>query len=228
MSSPFPGMNPYLEEPAIWPLFHQQLITALYQILLPGLVDRYRSRLVPRQYVCEMPLFTSVVREEHREETIEIRHRSDGRLITLIDVVSPANKATESGRQAYLQRRRSALAEHANLAEIDLVLQGKMMVDYPVEDLAERDYGVVVTRANQPNRPDHYPCPLQKRLPKFRLPMAGDDKEVIVDLHTTFLRSFEQGSFAEQLDYSRDPTTKLAPEKLEWLDAFLRQQKLRA
>ena len=227
MSSPFPGMNPYLEEPAIWPLFHQQLITALYQILLPGLVDRYRSRLVPRQYVSEMPLFTSVVREEHREETIEIRHRSDGRLITLIDVVSPANKATESGRQAYLQRRRSALAEHANVAEIDLVLQGTPMVEYSQEDVAERDYAVVVTRATQPNRPDHYPCTLQKRLPKFRLPMAGDDKEVFVDLHTTFLRSFEQGSFEEQLDYSRDPATKLAPDKLEWLDAFLRQQKLR-
>ena len=228
MSSPFPGMNPYLEEPGIWPLFHQQLITALYQILLPGLVDRYRSRLVPRQYVNEMPLFTSIVREEHREETIEIRHRSDGRLITLIDVVSPANKASESGRQAYLQRRRSALAEHANVVEIDLVLQGKPMVEYPGEEVAERDYAIVVTRATQPNRPDHYPCPLQKRLPKFRLPMAGDDKEVIVDLHTTFLRSFEQGSFAEQLDYSRDPATRLAPEKLEWLDSFLRQQKLRA
>ncbi len=64
MSSPFPGMNPYLEATALWPLFHQQLVTSLYQMLLPGLVDRYRSRLVPRIYTCEMPLFTSIVRED--------------------------------------------------------------------------------------------------------------------------------------------------------------------
>lgn len=228
MSSPFPGMNPYLEDPALWPLFHQQLVTSLYQILLPGLVDRYRSRLVPRQYVSEMPLFTSVVREEHREETIEIRHRSDGRLITLIDIVSPANKTTESGRQAYLQRHRSARAEHANVTEIDLVLQGKPMFEYAPEDLPDRDYAVVVTRATQPNRPEFYPCALQKRLPKFRLPMAADDRDTIVDLHTTFLRSFEQGSFGEQIDYARDPATTLAPENQQWLDAFLKQQKLRA
>jgi hypothetical protein len=220
-------MNPYLEDPAIWPLFHQQLITSLYQILLPGLVDRYRSRLVPRQYVSEMPLFTSVVREEHREETIEIRHRSDGRLITLIDIVSPANKTTESGRQAYLQRHRAARAENANVTEIDLVLQGKPMFEYSQEDLPERDYAVVVTRATQPNRHEFYPCALQKRLPKFRLPMAGDDRDTIVDLHTTFLRSFEQGSFGERIDYARDPATTLQPEHQEWLDAFLKQQKLR-
>src|ERR671939_2062994 len=102
MPSPFPGMDPFLEDEALWPGFHHQLVTCLYQILLPGLVDRYRARVGQRQYVTEQPLFTSVVREEHREEFIEVRQRSDGRLITLVDVVSPANKTTERGRQAYM------------------------------------------------------------------------------------------------------------------------------
>ena len=58
----------------------------------PGLVDRYRARVNQRHYVTEQALFTSVVREEHHEDYIEIRQRLDGRLITLVDVVSPANK----------------------------------------------------------------------------------------------------------------------------------------
>jgi Protein of unknown function (DUF4058) len=86
----------------------------------------------------------------------------------------------------------------------------------------------VVTRGSQPHRPEFYPCALQKRLPKFRLPMAGDDRDTIVDLHTTFLRSFEQGSFADKIDYARDPATTLQPEHQEWLDSFLKQQKLRS
>jgi Protein of unknown function (DUF4058) len=227
MSSPFPGMNPYLEDPALWPLFHHQLITSLYQILLPGLVDRYRARLVPRQYTSEMALFTSVVREEHREETIEIRQRSDGRLVTLIEVVSPANKTTEDGRLAYLQRRREARAEQANLAEIDLVLQGQPMLDYSRDGFPDWDYAVTVSRASQPDRFEIYTATLQKRLPKFRLPMAGDDRDTIVDLHTTFVRSFDQGSFGGRIDYSRDPATTLRSEDRDWLDDFLKQQKLR-
>jgi hypothetical protein len=221
-------MNPYLEAAELWPQFHQQLVTTLYQILLPGLVDRYRSRLVPRVYTCETPLFTSIVREEHREETIEIRNRSDGRLVTLIDIVSPANKTTAAGRQAYLQRHRAARSEQATTAEIDLVLQGRRIAELPVEDASGYDYAVVVTRGTQPRRPEAYPWTLQKRLPKVRLPMAGDDKDTLIDLQPVFLRAFEQGCFGEKIAYERDPGTALRPDQLEWIDGVLKQHQLRS
>src|SRR5882757_1997458 len=102
MPSPFPGMDPFLEAADLWPAFHHQFVAGLYQLLLPGLVDRYRARVTQRVYVTEVALFTSVVRDQHAEELIEIRQRGDGRLVTLIDAVSPANKATAEGRQAYL------------------------------------------------------------------------------------------------------------------------------
>ena len=71
MPSPFPGMDPYLEDDAVWPVFHHQLVMCLYQILLPGLVDRYRARVNQRHYATEQALFTSVVREEHHEDYID-------------------------------------------------------------------------------------------------------------------------------------------------------------
>ena len=101
MPSPFPGMDPFLEDPKLWGSFHHQLVASLYQILLPGLVDQYRARVQERNYVTEEPLFTSIIREERREEYIEIRNRSDGRLVTLIDIASPANKLLPQGRDAY-------------------------------------------------------------------------------------------------------------------------------
>ncbi len=45
MPCPFPGMDPYLEDEKLWPAFQHQLVSCLYQILLPGLVDRYRARI---------------------------------------------------------------------------------------------------------------------------------------------------------------------------------------
>src|SRR5580693_3896947 len=108
MPSPFPGMDPFLEEEKIWPAFQHHLVACLYQTLLPGLVDRYRARVGHRKYSTERALFTSIVREEHEEEFIEVRQRTDNRLVTLVDVVSPANKTSSAGRQAYLDKRKEA------------------------------------------------------------------------------------------------------------------------
>src|SRR5947209_8106666 len=92
MPSPFPGMDPFLEDERLWPEFQHHLVMSLYHLLLPSLADRYRARIGQRQYITEQALFTSIVREEHNEEYIETRQRSDGKLVTIVEVVSPSNK----------------------------------------------------------------------------------------------------------------------------------------
>ena len=227
MPSLFPGMDPYLEDEVLWPAFHHQLVMCLYQILLPGLVDRYRARVNQCHYVTEQALFTSVVREEHHEDYIEIRQRSDGRLITLVDVVSPANKLTAAGRSAYLDKRREGKNANANLVELDLVLQGQPTLEYSRDGLPDWDYAVTVTRSTQPERYEIYTATLQKPLPRFRLPLASDDRDTVLDLRIAFTRCYDQGGFASKIDYGRDPTTPLNSEDRQWLQEVLRQQKLR-
>jgi hypothetical protein len=227
MPSPFPGMDPYLEDEALWPSFQRQLVACLYQILLPGLVDRYRARIGQRRYVLEQALFTSVVREEHTEDYIEIRHRTDGRLITLLDVVSPANKIMRQARDRYLETRTEAREAGGNAVEVDLVLQGQPTLEYSRDGLPDWDYAVTVTRASKPEMYEIYTATLQKRLPRFRLPLAPEDRDVVVDLHTAFTRCYDQGGFSNKINYQREPSTRLNPEDSQWLDELLRQQKLR-
>ena len=227
MPSPFPGMDPYLEDEKLWPTFQHQVVHCLYQILLPGLMDRYRARVGQRHYVNEQALFTSVMREEHHEQFIEIRQRSDGKLVTLVDLVSPANKTTPGGRQAYLDKRREGRACNSNLVEIDLVLQGQPMLDYAREGLPEWDYAVTVTRSTQPERYEIYTATLEKRLPRFRLPLAADDRDTVVDLQAAFVRAFDQGNFAEGIDYEKDPATRLSEVNKKFLDERLRAAKCR-
>lgn len=227
MPSPFPGMDPYLEGHDVWPAFHHQLVTCLYQILLPGLVDRYRARVGYRRYTTEQALFTSIIREEHQEEYIEIRQRNEGRLITLLDVVSPANRTTAAGRQAYLDKRREGKQSGANLVEIDLIVQGQPMLDYSRENMPEWDFAVTVTRSAQPERYEVYTATIQKRLPRFRMPLAGDDRDTVVDLQVAFSRSYDQGGFAQKIDYQRDPAAPLEDEDRQWLDDLLKHHKLR-
>lgn len=227
MPSPFPGMDPYLEDEAIWPLFQHQLVASLYQILLPGLVDRYRARINQRTFVTEEPLFTSIIKQERQEEYIELRQRTDGRLVTLIDVPSPINKKLPQGRAAYLETRRMARAQNASIVEIDLVLQGMPLLDYSREGLPEWDFAITVTRCTQPERYEIYTSTLAKRLPRFKVPLSPDDRDTVLDLQATFTRAFDQLNFASKIDYRQDPDTKMSDLQLTWIADWLKQMRLR-
>src|SRR5262249_31654097 len=172
-------------------------------------------------------LVTSVGREEAHEDYIEIRQRHDGRLVTLLEVVSPANKTTTAGRSAYLDKRREGKVANANLVELDLVLQGQPTLEYSRDGLPDWDYAVTVTRSTQQERYEIYTATLQKRLPRFRLPLAADDRDTVLDLHTAFTRCYDQGGFAAKIDYAKDPSTPLNSEDRQWLQEVLKQQKLR-
>src|SRR5262249_53109024 len=159
------------------------------------LVDRYRAHVCQRRYTTEQALFTSIIREEHMEEYIEIRQRNDGRVITLVDVVSPSNKLTRQGRQAYLDKRGEGKTAGAGLGEMDLRLQGEPPLEYSRDGRPAWEYAVTVTRPTQPDPSEIYTSTLQKRLPRFRLPLAADDRDTVLDLHTVFTRAYEQGGF---------------------------------
>jgi Protein of unknown function (DUF4058) len=50
MPSPFPGMNPYLENPALWSKIHKRLIVAIADFLSPQLLPKYIVDIEDRVY----------------------------------------------------------------------------------------------------------------------------------------------------------------------------------
>ncbi|WP_413172855.1 DUF4058 family protein [Anabaena azotica] len=50
MPSPFPGMNPYLEHPELWPEVHSRLIIAIADAIFPHLRPKYRVAVEKRVY----------------------------------------------------------------------------------------------------------------------------------------------------------------------------------
>ena len=53
MPSPFPGMDPYIERPELWPDFHDSVIAAIRGVLQPFLRPRYAALTQDRLYVME-------------------------------------------------------------------------------------------------------------------------------------------------------------------------------
>jgi hypothetical protein len=210
--SPFPGMDPYLEDPALWPEFHRYLVAELHRNVT-YVAPTYRAVVDTRRY------------SQHEEPFIEIRRHDDNGLVTLLDVVSPANKTAAAPREAFLEQRRAAKAE-ANVVEIDLVLQGNPMLQYSREGLPDWDYAVTVSRQTHPDRFEIYTATLQKRLPRFRLPL-NPDRDSVLDLGEVFRRSFSAGDFRSRIDYRKDPPGPLSEENGRWLDDLLISQGLR-
>jgi hypothetical protein len=53
MPSPFPGMDPYCEAPALWPDVHHRLISEVQSALNPALRPRYVARVELRVYISD-------------------------------------------------------------------------------------------------------------------------------------------------------------------------------
>ena len=53
MPSPFPGMDPYLEAPGLWPDVHHELLSVARELLNRGLRPKYHVRVEERVYISD-------------------------------------------------------------------------------------------------------------------------------------------------------------------------------
>ncbi len=53
MPSPFPGMDPYLESPELWPDLHHEMISVIRESLNVSLRPRYHAMVEERVYVSD-------------------------------------------------------------------------------------------------------------------------------------------------------------------------------
>lgn len=226
MPSPFPGMDPYLETPDRWPAFQHQFILALAEAIQPGLSDRYRLRFATRTYTTDLILFTSIVREEHQEHYLEIRQRSTDQLVVWLDMVSPTNRTSAEGRTRYQSAIQLAMKQHSHVVELDLVVAGTSCLLTDRSSLVDQRYCVSVWRAGRASAYELYGLKLESRLPRIRLPLASDDRDLTIDLQAVFNRVYDR-HHAGRIDYSLDPKVPLLAPEMAWLESHLRSQGLR-
>ena len=125
-----------------------------------------------------------VFMDDEVERWIEIRD-DVGRLITVIELLSPTNKLELSERDRYDVKRRMFVGGGANLVEIDLVRQGSPVFPDQIRETMRQAgacYGVCVFRTTHPNGREVYPIRLRERLPAIRVPLRPTDDDVLLDL----------------------------------------------
>jgi hypothetical protein len=157
----FPGMDPYLEHPDLWPGVHSALVVCIRDQLQPMLRPRYIAAveervylegadrdIIPDVWLKRQPLSTggTALAEapvdgcevliapdlEIHESYIAILDRATNqRIVTIIEVVSPSNKHAGPGRESYLSKQHEVRHSDAHLVEIDLLRDGPSVVAAP-------------------------------------------------------------------------------------------------
>jgi len=165
---PFPGMNPYLEHPALWEGVHSRLVVAIADQLQPQLDPRYIASVEERVFIegpqqripdvwtqqtpdetspipaadadVDVGVVVEVEELEIHQKRIEILDAyNEMKLVTLVEVLSPTNKRNGPGRESYLKKQREILEQDCHLVEIDLLRTGKRTLSIPAWRLEAMD-----------------------------------------------------------------------------------------
>lgn len=159
--------------------------------------------------------------EEHREYYLVLRNRESLRIVTLVELLSPANKRPGSaGREQYLGKREEILQSHTNLVELDLLRGGQRLPARTA--LPVGDYYALVRRGWQRRRASVYAWTLRERMPPIPIPLQQNEPEATLDLQAAFDLTYDRAAYQDSLDYSRPLHPPTRADDADWITALLR------
>jgi hypothetical protein len=165
------------------------------------------------------------VPEDVRERFLEVREVATHRVVTVIEILSPANKAPGEGRRQYEAKRQQVLMSATSLVEIDLLRAGQPL---PAQPQAQRDYRILVSRGWERPRGLLYSFDLSMPIPAVPVPLQKGEEELSLALGELIPQIYEDVRYERRIDYSvAPPPPALTDEQTAWLDGLLRQVSLR-
>ena len=150
-----------------------------------------------------------------RITSIRVRLAGERTLVTSIEVLSPANKYGNSFQKFY-QKWDNMRRAGVNLVEIDFIRRGRRIFSQP--GLRDAPYLVTVTPGSRANT-GAWPISLRESLPEIPSPLLAPDAEARLNLQELFAIIYEEGRYANDIDYLRDspPPPALSVEDAAWV-----------
>jgi Protein of unknown function (DUF4058) len=148
------------------------------------------------------------------ERFLEVRDRRSREVVTLIEVLSPWNKAAGKERwDAFQAKRRTVIASPTHWIEIDLLRAGKR----PAEVAEKSDYYALLKRGSAFGPYEVWYFDLRDKLPTIAVPLREPYVDVPLDLRAALEDVYRRAHYAESIDYTSDiPLPRLRPADVQW------------
>lgn len=235
MSNPFPGANPYLEQPDYWSDFHNQLVAEIARFLIPQVLPNYR--VVMDKWVYKVTDGATIVvgrpdlAVQRRKAQLSAVATSSQASTLPVQVRIPMPVEVE---QAYLEVKDAATQDVITAIEVlspanktgegrakyeakrqailgsqtHLVEIDFLRAGQPLAMEGERvqsHYKILVSRFQQRPMADLYPFNLSEPIPSFPVPLRQGEPEPLVLLQDLVNGLYEQLGYDYFIDYGQDP-----------------------
>jgi hypothetical protein len=165
------------------------------------------------------------VGDEVRETYLEVRRTVDHRVVTVVEILSPANKRQKEGREQYLRKRSQILNSLTHLVEIDLLRGG---VSLPMHPAVEPGfYQILISREEKRPLADLLLFTVRQPIPSFHLPLLSGEQEPVVALNELFHTLYDRAGYDLRVDYRQKPEPPLHSEDAQWVHSLLKEAGLR-
>jgi hypothetical protein len=150
-----------------------------------------------------------------RITSIYVKRIEGNELVTVIELLSPANKRHGSiDRKKYVQKLFHFYHSNVHLVEIDLLRKGSRI---PLVNLPKDiDYLAVVSRTYERPDSDVWTIGLRDKLPVLPVPLLPPDPDIPLDLSKALHTAYERAHYERRINYSEPPTPLLKKEDATW------------
>ncbi|MBU7582883.1 MAG: DUF4058 family protein [Nostoc sp. TH1S01] len=248
MPSPFPGMNPYLQNSEIWSEFHSRMIVAIADALDDCLSRDYRVAVEKRVYLSEAGESILVGIPD-----ISVTTTSNQNLETsFATVVQPVNieiPIAQEVQERFLEIRevttgmvittiellspknkRSGEGRIAYLQKRQKILTSTthlVEIDLlrggeplPMIGQVSSDYRILISRSPQRPQAQLYAFNLRQPIPAFPIPLRTGEPEPLLELQPLLHYVYDRARLELAINYSLPCTPKLSIEDEAWLQSL--------
>jgi hypothetical protein len=167
--------------------------------------------------VLEAPVHTRLVAVRKRPGTrrIQVIDRENRKVVTVLELLSPANKKPGRDRTAYLEKREEYEQSGINFLELDLLR------DFPRMPLGEpepaiQDYLILLLRAEAYPQADLWPFSVRRAFPPLVVPLIPNENDIVIDLNACFRECYDSAQYGRLIDYSQPAEPPLNEADAAW------------
>ncbi len=202
MPSPFPGMDPFIEDQE-WNDFYASINVVIAELL---------GQQVAPDNVVRIAKDSNSDHAAQQARHLVIRNCATKQTVTALRIITPTEK--ESGNESYLAWRQQALASRANLVEMDLLRSGSRLLSHGT--LPSSDYLILASRTSK-QQTEVYPWTIRQKMPTIAIPLRPDECDVPFDLQIAFTTVYDRARYDLSIDYQRPLNPLLSDEDAKWM-----------
>lgn len=151
--------------------------------------------------------------EEIHERYLTVREVATQEVVTVIEILSLANKLTHEGRDAYEAKRNIVFGSQTNLVEIDLLRAGEPLSPFRA---GQSDYRILISPAYDRPRATAYAFSVRDAIPTIPIPLRPGESEPTLPLNQLLHDLYDRASYDLAIDYSQPPVPPLQDDDVDW------------